>query len=110
MSLSTRKCGAVLVTACALCLSAVFAAGAQGQMPAPSPTPAQSSAPCAAPPSCPALAPHVFQVSVNLKQNDKSLPVARKPLYLSPCPFNLEKLPAQEGRAPSRKSYYAGAK
>lgn len=33
----------------------------------------------------------------------------RKPFYLSPCPFNLEKLPAQS-RAPSRKGYYIGVK
>jgi len=102
------------VTAYALCLLIVFALDARAQTPTPSPTPtptpAQTSAPCVPPPSCPALAPHVFQVSVNLKQNDKSVPVARKSLYLSPCPFNLEKLPAQTTRAPSRKSYYASVK
>ena len=118
MSLQTRKRRAVLTVLSALCLLIVFALNARAQTPTPSPTPTttttttappQSSAPCTPPPACPALAPHVFQVSVNLKQNDKTLPVARKPLYLSPCAFNLEKLPAH-GRAPSRKSYYAGVK
>lgn len=91
-----------------LCLLIVFALDVQTQTPTPSPTP-QSSAPCAAPPSCPTLAPHVFQVAVILKQGDKSVPVARRPIYLSPCPFNLEKLPAQNS-APSRRSYYSSIK
>jgi hypothetical protein len=97
------------MTAHVLCLGLVFALRTQAQTPTPSPTPTPSSAPCTAPPSCPALAPHVFQVSVNLKQSDKTVVVARRPFYLSPCPFNLEKLPVQS-RAPSRKSYYAGVK
>ena len=98
------------MTANALCLALAFALGVQAQTPTPTPTASpQSSAPCAQPPSCPTLAPHVFQVAVNLKQSDKSLAVARKPIYLSPCPFNLDKLPA-EGRAPSRKSYYMSVK
>jgi hypothetical protein len=37
------------------------------------------------------------------------MPVARRPFYLSPCPFNLEKLPSQPA-APSRKSYYTRIK
>lgn len=109
MSLLKRKRRAVPVTACALCLLAVLALSVQAQTPTPSPTPAQTAAPCAPPPSCPALAPHVFQVAVGVKQSDKTVAVARKPFYLSPCPFNLDKLPTQS-RAPSRKSYYAGAK
>lgn len=115
MSLRTRKCRVVLLTAGAACLFMAFVAiDARAQTPTPSPTPAQTpaqtSAPCAPPPSCPALAPHVFQVSVNLKLSEKTVSVARKPLYLSPCPFNLEKLPVQTTRAPSRKSYYASVK
>lgn len=98
-----------MLTASALCLFMWLALDAQAQTPTPSPTPAQTSAPCVVPPSCPALAPHVLQVSANLKQSDKSVVVARKPFYLSPCPFNLEKLPGQT-RPPSRKSYYAGVK
>jgi len=35
--------------------------------------------------------------------------VARTPIYLSPCPFNLDKMP-MGARAPSRKSYYASVK
>ncbi|HYJ45090.1 MAG TPA: hypothetical protein VEV81_00655 [Pyrinomonadaceae bacterium] len=116
MSLPTRKRRAVLTTvSAALGLLIVFALNTRAQTPTPAPSPTttaavpQSSAPCTPPPACPTIAPHVFQVSVNLKQNDKTVPVARRPLYLSPCAFNLEKLPAQ-GRAPSRKSYYAGVK
>ncbi len=44
-----------------------------------------------------------------MKQSERSVAVARKPIYLSPCPFNLDKVPAA-ARAPSRKSYYAGVK
>ena len=96
----------------ALCLLllALLSANAEAQQPTPSPAPSQSSAPCAPPPSCPALAPHVFQVSVNIKQSDKTFAVARKPLFLSPCAFNLDKLPLQGRTAPSRKSYYAAQK
>ncbi|HKC65254.1 MAG TPA: hypothetical protein VKB86_16550 [Pyrinomonadaceae bacterium] len=98
------------MTANALCLVSLFALGAQAQTPTPTPSPAtQSSAPCSAQPACPALAPHVFQVAVTLKQSERSVAVARKPIYLSPCPFNLDKAPVG-ARAPSRKSYYTSVK
>lgn len=42
-------------------------------------------------------------------KNDKVTELARKHLFLSSCPFNLEKVPSL-GRAPSRKSYYQSAK
>jgi hypothetical protein len=44
-----------------------------------------------------------------LQQDDHVTQLARKRFYLSSCPFNLDKL-SPVGRAPLRRSYYAGIK
>lgn len=89
----------------ALGLFAACALSAPAQTPTPTPTPAPTTpAPCAPPPSCPAAAPHGLKLQVTWKNK---VPVARKPFYLSPCPFNLAAMPTAS-KVQSRKSYYAG--
>jgi hypothetical protein len=107
------------MTAFALGLPVIFALTAQAQTPptpASSPTPSNAPAPCAQPSPCLKLAPRVIQLSVvykkgdqPLQQDDKVTQLARKRFYLSSCPFNLDKLPSL-GRAPLRRTYYAGIK
>jgi hypothetical protein len=109
MSLQLRKCRAVLMTAAVLCLSVSFALNSQAQTPTPTPTPTSSTAPCALPPACPTLAPSVLQLTATWQQDNKVTQLAGKRFYLSPCPFNLEKI-SGPGPAPSRRSYYAGLK
>jgi hypothetical protein len=107
MSLQTRKFRAVLMLASVFCLAAFFALNSQAQT--PTPTPAPSSAPCALPPACPTLAPSVLQLTATWQQDNKVTQISGKRFYLSPCPFNLEKVSGL-GPAPSRRSYYAGLK
>jgi hypothetical protein len=101
------------MTASVLCLSTAFALNSQAQTPTPTPTP--TPAPCAQPTPCPKLAPRVIQVSVIYKKGEQPLqqgegtPLARKRLYLSSCPFNLDRLQSAP-RAPTRKNYYTGIK
>jgi hypothetical protein len=110
MLLQTRKCSAVLMTASVLCLMAAFALNSQAQTPtAPAPTPSTSSAPCAVAPACPTDAPSVIELKATSQQGGKETQLTGKRFYLSPCPFNLEKLPGP-GPAPSRKSYYTAVK
>jgi hypothetical protein len=97
-----------------LMLLVVFAPAAQAQTPTPSPS--TSPAPCAPVALCPKLAPRVIQLSVVYKKgdqpiqpNDKVTQIARKRFYLSPCPFNFEKIQAAH-RAPVRKNYYTNVK
>jgi len=82
----------------ALCLLCACVLNSQAQTPAPTPSP------CVAPTACPTFAPHGLQLQVSWKNKN---PVTRKPFYLSPCAFNLAKLPVAS-TAPSRKSYYTG--
>lgn len=95
------------MTAAVLCL------GLEAQ--AQTPTPTTSSATCAQISPCPKLAPRVIRVSVVYKQGDQPLQqdegtqLARKRLYLSSCPFNLDKIQTAN-RAPTRKSYYTNIK
>lgn len=93
------------MTAAVLCLIA-FALNSQAQTPTPTPTPTLQPAPCAPPPACPTNAPSVIQLTATWQQDTK---LTNKRFYLSPCPFNLEKIPGP-GAAPSRKSYYTGLK
>jgi hypothetical protein len=109
MSLRPRKRRAILITAFVLCLLAAFALNSQAQTPTPTPTPSPSPAPCAPPPACPTNAPSVLQLTATWQQDNKVTQIAGKRFYLSPCPFNLEKVPGL-GPAPSRKSYYAAVK
>lgn len=95
------------MTAVAFCLFAAFAVKSPAQTPTPSPPP--SSAPCAPPPACPTIAPSVIQLTATWQQDNKVTQLARKRFYLSPCPFNLEKVPTL-GSAPSRRSYYTSVK
>lgn len=97
------------MAAYALSLTATLSLEVLAQTPT-TPTPApQSSAPCAPPPSCPAPTTQVIAVEVTLKKSGADLPITNRSLYLSPCPFNLDRLRAQPS-APSRKSYYASVK
>jgi hypothetical protein len=109
MSLQPRKCRAVMMTASVLCLVAAFALASRAQTPTPTPTPTPPSVPCAVVPACPTLAPSVLQLTATWQLDNKVTQIAGKRFYLSPCPFNLEKVPGL-GPAPSRKSYYAGLK
>jgi hypothetical protein len=85
----------------ALGLFAACASSAQAQTPTPMPVPCATPPPT--PPACPTAAPHGLKLLVTWKNKS---PVARKPFYLSPCPFNLAAM--QTARtAPSRKIYYA---
>lgn len=109
MPLRLRKRKVVLMAASVICLALLFAPGIQAQRGAPVP------APCSQPAPCPRLAPRVIQVSVVYKKGDQPLlqgegtQLARKRLYLSSCPFNLDKLPAANS-APRRKSFYTNLK
>jgi hypothetical protein len=51
----------------------------------------------------------VLQLTATWQQDNKTTQIARKRFYLSPCPFNLEKVP-NLGHAPSIKSYYTAIK
>lgn len=95
------------MTAFMLCMIVFCALSSQAQQPTPSPSPTPS--PCAQPPACPTIAPSVLQVTATWQQDNKVTQLARKRFYLSPCPFNLEKVSGINA-APSRKSYYAGVK
>lgn len=89
-----------------LCMLALFTLSTQAQQQTtPSPTPA----PCVQPVACPTIAPSVLQVTATWQQDNKVTQLARKRFYLSPCPFNLEKVPSL-GAAPSRRSYYTSIK
>jgi hypothetical protein len=98
-----------MMTAFVLCMAASCALNSQAQTPTPTPTPSLSAAPCAPPPACPTLAPSVLQLTATWQQDNKVTQLAGKRFYLSPCPFNLEKVNGP-GPAPSRRSYYAGLK
>jgi hypothetical protein len=93
------------MTASVLCLTFIFAFNSKAQTPSPTPSPA----PCAAPPACPTNAPSVLQVTATWQQENNIKKLARKRFYLSPCPFNLEKV-KNLSPAPSLKSYYTGVK
>lgn len=97
------------MTASVLSLLVAFALNAQAQTPTPSPTPATSPAPCAQPVACPTIAPSVLQVTAVWQKENKVTQLASKRLYLSPCPFNLDKL-SIPGPAPSRRNYYTRVK
>ncbi|MDT5062455.1 MAG: hypothetical protein QOH63_2914 [Acidobacteriota bacterium] len=99
------------MTASVLCLLFAFALDSQGQTPTPtpSPSPTPSPAPCAQPVACPTIAPSVLQVTATWQKDNKVTQLASKRFYLSPCPFNLEKI-TTPGPAPSRRSYYTGVK
>jgi hypothetical protein len=113
MPLRLRKRKVVLMTASIVCLALLFAFSAQAQT--PTPTPAPTPAPCLQISPCPKLAPRVIQVSVVYKKGGQPLQqgegtqLARKRLFLSSCPFNLNKLQTANG-APMRKSYYTSFK
>jgi hypothetical protein len=107
------------MTACALGLSLAFAHNGRAQTPSPTPSPVAglASAPCAQPSPCPKLAPRVIQLSViykkgdqPLQQDDKVTQLARKRFYLSSCPFDLNKIQARGGPAPTRRAYYSQLK
>jgi hypothetical protein len=120
MSLLLRKSRAVLMTAFVLCLFVVCTCTSQAQTPtpkpSPTPTPSTSSGPCAMPPACPTLAPRVLQLTARYKKGEQPLQdvsdgiaLPRKHFYLSPCPFNLDKVPGAKP-APTRKAYYTSVK
>jgi hypothetical protein len=119
MSLRLRKCRAVLVAASVLCMASVFALDSRAQTPTPSPSPSPTpaTASCGAIAPCPKLAPRFIQLTVIHKKGDQPWQQAdkdvtqltRKRFYLSSCPFNFDKAQAAS-RAPTRKTYYAGAK
>lgn len=97
------------MTAAIVCLALTHAFNALAQTTAP-------PAPCSQIAPCPTLAPRVIQVSVVYKKGDQPLQqgegtqLARKRLYLSSCPFNLDKLQPSAARLPSRKTYYTNIK
>jgi len=97
------------MTAAVLCLLVACALNSQAQTPTPTPTPSPSSVPCAVAPACPTLAPSVLQLTATWQQDNKITQLSGKRFYLSPCPFNLEKVSGL-GPAPSRKSYYTAVK
>jgi hypothetical protein len=95
------------MTASVFCLLALLALSSPAQTPTPSPSP--SLAPCAPPPACQTTAPSVLQVTATWQQENIVKQLARKRFYLSPCPFELEKI-SNLSPAPSRKSYYTSVK
>lgn len=117
MQLRSRNLRALLLAAAAvLCLAAAQAPDARAQTPTPSPTPPAQQSPCTPPPpSCPTLAPRLIELTAAYKKGteplagDEGLKLARKRFYISPCPFNLDKVQGP-GRAPTRRGYYSGVK